>query len=79
MIFKPGGAIVVARGEYQGSGRTKDFKFSKPGAPITSIQKLNAKSVYWGVLHPDSVTKWEPPTRKEWMDETVRQMQLLIK
>lgn len=77
MIWKGSSGLVMARGEYQGSGKTKDFKWAKGGR--LPIEKLNAKSVYWGVLHPDSIHKWQPPTEKEWVNETVRQMELLIK
>jgi hypothetical protein len=76
MIFKSGGPLVMARGKYQGTGKTHDFQFMKPRLPI---EKLNSKSVYWGVLHPVSIARWEPETNQEFLDETTRQIALLVK
>lgn len=76
MIIKGQSAVVMARGKYQNTGNTHDFKFTKPRLPI---QKLNTKSIYWGVLHPVSMNIWEPQTYKDFIDETERQIVLLCK
>lgn len=76
MIFKGTSPVVMARGKYQNTGQTHDFKFTKPRTPIN---RLNTKSVYWGVLHPASMVKWEPDTYKDFIDETERQIALLCK
>lgn len=71
--------IVMARGKYDTSAgdanKTSGFKFSKPRYPIT---KLNTKSVYWGVLHPKSIQRWEPETEIDYLNELTRQCEVIL-
>lgn len=73
--FKGTSPIVMARGTYQGTGQTNDFKFDKARLPIN---KLNTKSIYWGVMQQRVIPKWEPPTEKEYTQEAERQIMLML-
>lgn len=73
-----GKAVAMARGKYQNTGSTKDFKFAQKGDKERKINRLNTKSVYWGVLHPASMNRWEPGVLKDMIGESARQLQLMI-
>ena len=81
MLFSGTTPIVMARGKYDESGsdnsfKSSGFKFAKPRKPIN---KLNTKSVYWGVLHPKTMEKWEPDTEVDYLYELNRQVQVILK
>lgn len=77
LYFSGSTPIVMARGKYDtgNTGKTKAFIFAKPRYPIT---KMNTKSVYWGVLHPKTMSKWDVQTEVDYMNELTRQCEVIL-
>lgn len=78
LYFSGSTPIVMARGKYNNNGgQTKAFAFQKGGR--YPINKLNTKSVYWGVLHPKTMVRWEPETEVDYLKELTRQCEVILK
>lgn len=80
LYFSGSTPIVMAKGQYKksNSGKTKDFNFADRKGPRYPIDKLNTKSVYWGVLHPKTTVKWEPDTERDYLKELTRQVGVIL-